>query len=43
MIHEVIGIEKNLVDLSKCASNTKKEVAQVVLSPEQDPFYKENM
>eukprot|EP01127_Copromyxa_protea_P020956 TRINITY_DN7086_c0_g1_i1.p1 TRINITY_DN7086_c0_g1~~TRINITY_DN7086_c0_g1_i1.p1 ORF type:complete len:561 (+),score=137.81 TRINITY_DN7086_c0_g1_i1:87-1769(+) len=43
MIHEMIGVEKNLVDLSKCSSNTKKEVAQVVLSPEQDPFYKENM
>eukprot|EP01126_Amoeba_proteus_P053090 TRINITY_DN6456_c0_g3_i5.p1 TRINITY_DN6456_c0_g3~~TRINITY_DN6456_c0_g3_i5.p1 ORF type:complete len:551 (+),score=109.55 TRINITY_DN6456_c0_g3_i5:573-2225(+) len=43
MIHEMIGIEKNLVDLSKCVSNTKKELTQIVLSAEQDPFYRDNM
>jgi len=43
MIHEIIGLEKNLVDLSKCASNTKKELGQVVLSEMQDDFYRDNM
>ena len=43
MIHEMIGIEKNIVDLSKCQSNRKKELNQVVLSELQDPFYRENM
>jgi len=44
MVHEMIGIENNLVDLSKCPSLKKDaDAKQVVLSPEHDQFFKENM
>jgi len=45
MVHGMIGIENNLVDLSKIPSknNKKLDQPQIVLSAEQDPFYKENM
>jgi len=44
MVHEMLGIENNLVDLSKITSAEKKlEQPQIVLSAEQDSFYKENM
>jgi vacuolar protein sorting-associated protein 45 len=41
MVHELIGIDNNRVDLSRF--NVRQEQAQVVLSPEQDSFYNENM
>lgn len=45
MIHGMLGIENNLVDLSKIPTdpNKKLEQTQIVLSAEQDSFYKENM
>jgi len=43
MVHGMLGIENNLVDLSKISAEKKPEQPQIVLSAEQDPFYKENM
>jgi len=40
MIHELIGIENDIVKLPK---STALDTTQIVLSPQQDPFYKENM
>lgn len=45
MVHGMLGIENNLVDLSKIpsAADKKLDQTQIVLSAEQDSFYKENM
>lgn len=42
MVHELLGITNHRVDLSK-AQGIKKEMQEVVLSPEHDEFYRENM
>lgn len=42
MVHELIGIRNNRVDLSRCPGITK-ELQEVVLSAEHDEFYQKNM
>lgn len=42
MVHELLGIHNHRVDLSKVAG-VKKEMQEVVLSAEQDDFYRDNM
>jgi len=42
MVHELLGIHKNRVDLSK-VPNISKELKEVVLSPEQDAFYRDSL
>jgi len=42
MVHELLTIKNNRVDLSN-VPGVKKEMQEVVLSPEQDSFYKANM
>ncbi|ODV97318.1 hypothetical protein PACTADRAFT_66277 [Pachysolen tannophilus NRRL Y-2460] len=42
MVHELIGISNNTVDLSYMP-NISKELSKIVLSPDQDSFYKESM
>lgn len=42
MVHELLTITKNKVDLSEVA-DIPKDMKEVVLSPEHDTFYKENM
>jgi len=42
MVHELLGIHNNRVDLSN-APGVRKELKEVVLSTEQDPFYKSNI
>ncbi|XP_065194664.1 vacuolar protein sorting-associated protein 45-like [Sycon ciliatum] len=42
MVHEVLGIRNNRVDLSG-APGISKELQEVVLSAEQDEFYQSNM
>jgi len=43
MIHELIGINNNRVDLSSLPNISKQEQKEIVLSTEQDPFYKANL
>eukprot|EP01128_Nolandella_sp_AFSM9_P000486 TRINITY_DN10643_c0_g1_i1.p1 TRINITY_DN10643_c0_g1~~TRINITY_DN10643_c0_g1_i1.p1 ORF type:complete len:561 (+),score=134.15 TRINITY_DN10643_c0_g1_i1:119-1684(+) len=40
MVHDLLGMTNNLVNMKNV---TAKDIAQIVLSAEQDPFYKENM
>ena len=42
MVHELLGIKNNRVDLSK-APGISRELQEVVMSSEQDDFYRENM
>uniref|UniRef100_A0A7S0LML6 Vacuolar protein sorting-associated protein 45 n=1 Tax=Coccolithus braarudii TaxID=221442 RepID=A0A7S0LML6_9EUKA len=42
MVHELIGINNNRVSLAG-APKVPKELEQIVLSAEQDPFFNENM
>ncbi|XP_015770849.1 PREDICTED: vacuolar protein sorting-associated protein 45-like [Acropora digitifera] len=42
MVHELIGIRNNRVDLSRCPG-VSKELQEVVLSAEHDEFYQRNM
>lgn len=42
MVHELIGISNNRVDL-RDRPGVPKDMGQVVLSPEQDPFFAQNM
>ena len=42
MVHELIGIHNNRVDLS-AVPNTSEDLKEVVLSPEQDEFYSKSM
>lgn len=42
MVHELIGIHNNTVDLSHI-ENISQNLTQVVLSPDQDNFFKESM
>ncbi|ELR14005.1 vacuolar protein sortingassociated protein 45, putative [Acanthamoeba castellanii str. Neff] len=42
MVHELLGIQNNRVDLSR-APGVRKELKEVVLTTEQDPFYKSNI
>lgn len=42
MVHELIGIENNTVDLSNTPGITD-ELKKIVLSAKQDPFYEESM
>jgi len=41
MTHELIGINNNVVDLSKCPGG-KKDIEELVLDPRTDPFYAQN-
>eukprot|EP01130_Rhizamoeba_saxonica_P016526 TRINITY_DN7659_c0_g1_i1.p1 TRINITY_DN7659_c0_g1~~TRINITY_DN7659_c0_g1_i1.p1 ORF type:complete len:560 (-),score=113.59 TRINITY_DN7659_c0_g1_i1:63-1742(-) len=43
MIHEHIGIDNNLVDMTEINPNIPEELEKMVMSPSQDEFYKENM
>mmetsp|Transcript_53053 Transcript_53053/g.115821 ORF Transcript_53053/g.115821 Transcript_53053/m.115821 type:complete len:613 (-) Transcript_53053:596-2434(-) len=42
MVHELIGLSNNRVSL-KGAPKVPKELEQIVLTADQDPFFKENM
>lgn len=42
MVHELIGIQNNRVDLSK-VPDIRKELREVVLHPMQDEFYRKSM
>jgi vacuolar protein sorting-associated protein 45 len=42
MVHEVLGINNHRVDLSE-APGIKRDLHEVVLSPENDEFYRDNM
>eukprot|EP00052_Salpingoeca_macrocollata_P011810 m.91195 g.91195 ORF g.91195 m.91195 type:complete len:558 (-) comp18207_c0_seq2:51-1724(-) len=42
MVHELLGIHNNRVDLSK-VPNISKELKEIVLNAEQDDFYRNNM
>jgi hypothetical protein len=42
MVHELIGIENNTVDLSNCPGITE-DLKKIVLSSKQDKFYEESM
>lgn len=42
MVHELIGIEKNRVDLSE-VPGISKDMREVVMSPEQDTFFKDSL
>lgn len=42
MVHELLGIDKGKVDLSG-VPDVRPELKQVVLSQDQDPFFKKNM
>lgn len=42
MVHELVGIENNRVDLSK-VPDIRKELREVVLNPQEDEFYKKSM
>lgn len=44
MVHELIGLEDNRVDLGPpTGAKAKSEAQQLVLSQEQDAFFKANM
>ncbi|KAI9283615.1 Sec1-like protein [Umbelopsis sp. AD052] len=42
MVHGMIGIQNGRVDLSN-VPDIKKELKEIVLSPDQDPFFKKSM
>ncbi|GMG39221.1 unnamed protein product [[Candida] boidinii] len=42
MVHELIGIKKNTVDMANLTKVTD-ELKTVILSPEQDTFFRESM
>eukprot|EP00128_Syssomonas_multiformis_P005301 Colp12_sorted_trinity150504_noHs@13588 len=42
MVHELLGIHNNRVDLSQ-VPNIRKDMKEIVMSCEQDEFYKKNM
>jgi vacuolar protein sorting-associated protein 45 len=42
MVHELVGIDNNRVDL-RGAPGVSKELEQVVLSADQDAFFADNM
>ena len=42
MVHELLGIQNGRVDLSD-VPGISKEQKEIVLSPDQDPFFKKNM
>uniref|UniRef100_A0A0D2ZXJ5 Vacuolar protein sorting-associated protein 45 homolog n=1 Tax=Brassica oleracea var. oleracea TaxID=109376 RepID=A0A0D2ZXJ5_BRAOL len=43
MVHELIGLQDNKVDLRAIGSLPKDQQVEVVLSSEQDAFFKSNM
>mmetsp|Transcript_24081 Transcript_24081/g.42879 ORF Transcript_24081/g.42879 Transcript_24081/m.42879 type:complete len:381 (-) Transcript_24081:157-1299(-) len=43
MVHDLLGIRDNRVDLTPKGSKVHKEASQVVLSASQDKFYKDHM
>ena len=43
MVHELLGINNNRVDISSAPDLPKDIQKEVVLAPEQDAFYQENM
>ncbi|KAJ5071839.1 vacuolar protein sorting-associated protein [Anaeramoeba ignava] len=42
MVHEMFGVEKNIVSL-KSVVGMRKDMQEIVLSPYQDEFYRDNM
>ena len=42
MVHELLGIKNNRVAIEK-KQTSEKQVSEILLSPEQDEFYKKNM
>ncbi|KAI9826823.1 MAG: vacuolar protein sorting-associated protein 45 [Thelocarpon impressellum] len=42
MVHEILGIHNGRVDLSD-VPDIRPELKEIVLSPDQDPFFKKNM
>lgn len=42
MVHELLGITNGRVDLSK-APDTREDLREVVISPEQDSFFAKNL
>merc|ERR1712151_479832 len=42
MLHELLGMENNRIDMSK-VPNIRKELEMIVMSASQDPFYEENV
>ena len=42
MVHELLGIHNGKVDLSD-VPDVRSELKEIVLSPDQDPFFKKNM
>eukprot|EP00727_Mastigamoeba_balamuthi_P005873 m51a1_g1905 putative sec1-like family protein (888) ;mRNA; r:787917-791825 len=43
MVHELLGITRNRVDLSRAPGVTTPELREVVLSADQDQFFRENI
>tara|TARA_B100000459_G_C8464443_1_gene151472 strand:+ start:89 stop:598 length:510 start_codon:yes stop_codon:yes gene_type:complete len=43
MVHELLGINNNRVDISSAPDLPKDMQKEVVLAPEQDAFYQQNM
>ena len=42
MVHDLMGISNGIVDLSN-VPEIRPELKQIVLNPDQDPFYAKNM
>ena len=42
MVHELMGIDKNRVDMSD-VPGVPADLKEIVLSPDQDEFYAKNM
>ena len=43
MIHELIGFNNGRVNMSSVGAEVKPDLKEIVLSADQDPFYKKNM
>eukprot|EP01107_Rhizomastix_libera_P005629 TRINITY_DN1926_c0_g1_i1.p1 TRINITY_DN1926_c0_g1~~TRINITY_DN1926_c0_g1_i1.p1 ORF type:complete len:580 (+),score=177.47 TRINITY_DN1926_c0_g1_i1:45-1784(+) len=43
MVHELVGITKNRVDLGSLNSSLQADLKEIVISPESDEFYKQSM
>jgi len=43
MVHQQYGLRNNIVSLDKHVANIKKELKEIILSCEQDPFFKQTM
>ncbi len=43
MLHELIGIENNRIDMRKTGSNSNEQQSEIAMSTLTDPFYHENL